>query len=312
MGHRRLLVGILLLGVVAIIADKARQPGALDWFDRLVASGAGESTGGIDNRLESLHSREPADSFVIAKNQPDEKSSAKGELFPGVKLEWFQSIRDDTISSREEQACTLPLFAILQKADLAKLREASVGKIAYAQLFRQPRQYRGRLVTVAGVVQGVYPIQLFPNEYGINKYYQVWLAPFDNRFAPIVIYCLSLPKGFPTGDKVAEEVEATGFFFKRWAYQAKDATRTAPTILAKSLEWQKRPVLKPVSTIDAGKLVPIIVVAALFTALTVWFIHQRTKPSRPILTEVSLDVEKIRTMEAGRESKEETDGSEAR
>lgn len=304
-------MAILLLGVVVVVADKARQPGVLDWFDRLVAPGTGEANGGIDNRLESTRSREPADSFVIQKNQAVEKSSDDGKLFPGVKPEWFQSIRDDTISSRDEQACSLPLFDILKKTELDTLRKASVGKIAYAQLFRQPRQYRGRLVTVAGVVQSVYHVHLFPNEFGIKEYYQVWLAPFDNRFAPIVVYSLSLPKGFRTGDKIGEEVEVTGFFFKRWAYEAKDATRTAPTILAKTLEWQKRPMMKPESTGDMRLIALIVVGAALVTVLTVWFVHLRTRPARLILPEGSLDVEKLRSMDEGRESREETDENTA-
>ena len=34
-----------------------------------------------------------------------------------------------------------------------------------------------------------------------------------------------------------EDVEFTGYFFKRWAYRAKDGTRLAPLVLARAPVW---------------------------------------------------------------------------
>jgi len=298
--RRRLLLLILLLGVVVILIDWARQPGTWDWFDRLAAPSAKESGGGIDSRLDSVAPRDSAaDSFVMPKEhraEKAEKNAGESRYFPGVKPEWFESIRDDTISSQGEQACTLPLSDILQKTDLEKLRKASLGRVAYAQLFRQPREYRGRLVTVSGAVHAVYRVELFENKYGIKQYYQVWLAPFDNRFNPIVIYCLDLPKGFPTGANLSEEAEVTGFFLKRWAYQATDAIRTAPTLLAKTLEWQKRPVMKQESPAGAASLFLIVAAAVVLATLAAWLIYLRTKPTRLVVPDQPPDFGNIKDL----------------
>jgi hypothetical protein len=300
---------MLLVGVLVVLANWARQPGVWNWFDKLAAPiqvGTGQT---IDNRLNAPHKMESPDSFSIPKEQPaeEEKVVDRGDLFPGVNPAWFKAIRDDAISSRDEQPCTLALLNILQKTDLDRLRKASMGRIAYAQLFRQPGEYRGRLVTVSGTVHGVYRVELPENQYGLKEYYQVWLAPPDNRFNPLVIYCLNLPKGFPTGDNIAEEAEVTGFFLKRWVYRAKDTLRVAPTLLAKTLQWEKRPVMQQESPADARFIAGMVVVVFLLAMLTALFIYLRTRPSRFVLPEGPLDFEKLRSMEESRESQPNTE-----
>jgi hypothetical protein len=75
------------------------------------------------------------------------------------------------------------------------------------------------------------------------------MRPFGGPDRPIVVYALELPAGFPEvkqrgqggrGAKLDEDVAFTGFFFKRWAYQATDGINTAPLILAKSPSWRRR------------------------------------------------------------------------
>ena len=41
------------------------------------------------------------------------------------------------------------------------------------------------------------------------------------------------------GDNMREDAEFTGFFFKRLAYVAKDGSRTAPLLLAKTATWTR-------------------------------------------------------------------------
>ena len=108
------------------------------------------------------------------------------------------------------------------------------------QLFRQSDEYRGELVTVSGTVHRACPTGIARNDLGIKKYWRVWLQTRDNRFSPLVVYCLYLPEDFPTGMKVSAEVEITGFFFKRWMYSdAKSELRTAPVIVARTVNWKQ-------------------------------------------------------------------------
>ncbi len=294
--RRRLLLLVLLLGLCIILIDKFRDPAMWRWFDRLSAPQPGAAgDAGIDNRLAAIAEKQAPGTFLVPNDRPTGKrgqspfaGTARGvlrangdcPLFPlGVKPEELASIRDDTPSTRDEQPISLRLMDILRHTDAATLRKASLGPVTYAQLFRQPEQYRGQIVSVAGVVRRVNLIELPENEYGIRQYYQVWLWPTDNPSSPIVVYCLELPRSFPTGMETNEQVEVTGFFFKRWAYQAQDTLRTAPTILARSLQWDRRPMLatKPAET---WALPLAIGVAALMAIFTAWLVYVRTRLTR--------------------------------
>ena len=149
-----------------------------------------------------------------------------------------------------------------------------MGPVSYAQLFQQPNQYRGRLVTVSGrratrASRG----DFFPNDYGFKEYYQIWLWPDDNPSAPMVIYSLELPKGFPTGMEIGEQAEVTGFFFKRLAYLAKDTLRVAPEILAKTVQWQKRPAITADEPAETWPIPLVVCVAAGLALLAAWFVY---------------------------------------
>jgi hypothetical protein len=72
---------------------------------------------------------------------------------------------------------------------------------------------------------------------GINGYWQMLVNLNDGSRAPIVIYSLAMPDGFPEGMELQENGRFFGFCYKRWAYQASDAPRLAPVILTKNAEW---------------------------------------------------------------------------
>jgi hypothetical protein len=148
-------------------------------------------------------------------------------------------IRDNTLERPEERDVFLHLLGVLKRAEPGQLQRASIGRITYAQLRRQPNQYRGKLVTVQGTVRRVIKAQPPHNQQGIDRYYQLWIEPADAPSWPMVVVCLELPPEFPSGAGVAEEVAVTGFFFKRWAYQAQDQLRTVPTLLARTVGWEK-------------------------------------------------------------------------
>jgi hypothetical protein len=111
--------------------------------------------------------------------------------------------------------------------------------------------YRGRLVTVRGEVRKANYVLAPQNIYGIEGYYIFWLKPADGTNAPLVVYSLEAPPGFPAiarpGDRerteLAEPVEVTGYGFKNLAYQAQRGISHAPLVLARSPEWHPVPAL---------------------------------------------------------------------
>jgi hypothetical protein len=277
----------------------AGNPSIWRFFALLFAPPQSATSGDlIDNRLDAVASNDTlADTFVSPKEEPPTEPGNYAGYFPGVNPKSLDNIRDDAPSTHAEQACSLELLNILNRTDSATLDKASIGPVTYAQLFRQPNQYRGRLVTVSGIVRRANPIDLFPNEYGLKMYYQVWLWPSDNPSSPIVIYCLNLPNGFPTGMELAEEAEVTGFFFKRWAYQAEDALRTAPTLLAKNVDWQKRMVMTAEEPTEVWAIPVVVSVTILIAMLAAFYVYLQTRPSRLNLPDQPPNFDALREIE---------------
>ena len=215
-----------------------------------------------------------------ATNQTE--SPAKPDtFFPGVRSEHLSSVRDDAVLRGVEHDAWFHLLDLLERNDDESLRAASTGNVGYVQLFKQPKEYRGRLVTVRGVVRGVRKLPAAKNAYGIDDYFQLSLEPDGGPAYPIIIYALHLPTGFPEGMKVAAECSATGFFYKRWAYQAQDGIHTAPLILARSVEWQPPAAVEPFAAPDSEMLLWIAAGSAGAAVLLValfWRLARR--PSR--------------------------------
>ncbi|MEN6405638.1 MAG: hypothetical protein ABFC77_04115 [Thermoguttaceae bacterium] len=271
--RRRWLILVFCLGIVLIFIGRIRDRAFRQWLDSWIAppkTRAPITT--IDNRLDAVASHNKPTGFRI-----EEKSERPAQ--PAAMPD-LHAVQDDTPSNREEQAAAMQLLDVLRRTDPTALQQQSVGPTSYAQLFRQPEHYRGRVVTVSGVVRRASLLELPRNDFHLDRYYQVWLWPFDNPSAPIVLYCLELPSGFPTGMTLAEDATATGFFFKRCAYAAQDAIRTAPEILANTLIWRQPPQIA-VGRPSETWAIPVAGAAAVVLALAAaYVIYLRTRPPR--------------------------------
>ena len=79
----------------------------------------------------------------------------------------------------------------------------------------------------------------------LREYYELDLFTADSENLPIICCAVSLPTGFPTGDRINEPLRVAGVFFKRWAYlgrpdaaDGESAERiAAPLVLAVQPEW---------------------------------------------------------------------------
>ena len=280
--RHRIVMLFLMMGFIFLVAEKARDPSIWRLLDRIVSPTQGIILeNAVDNRLEGGDppSGLDEDAFSVAEERIARQESSKlvAGYFPGIAPEDFEGVRDDRPSMRSEVACSMRLLDILRRTDARTLRDASVGRVTYAQLFRQPDDFRGRLVTVSGVVRRAHWIAVAKNDYGIQEYCQLWLWPTDNPASPMILYCLQLPKGFPTGMDVAADVELTGFFFKRCAYPSQDAVRTAPEILAKNVQWIERPVLAPKEPVKVWPAWMLIIVAGVLAAAAAMLVYFRTQ-----------------------------------
>ncbi|HUG67105.1 MAG TPA: hypothetical protein VMM76_05110 [Pirellulaceae bacterium] len=196
------------------------------------------------------------------------------------------AIRDDMVWRPEEQTAWFRNFEKLQALTDQDARHQSLGKVSFVQLFRQTNEYRGQLVTVTGTAELAYHVPAPKNDLGIERYYVFWLRPGDGADAPIVAYALELPDGFPPigndHTNLREEMTFTGYFFKRWAYGARDGIRTAPLVLAKRPTWQPTPpFLSAQRPAPSAIIATVLAIALLAISIARWVYKSSNSRAAP-------------------------------
>jgi len=300
----RLLLLVISLGLVLILMNEARMPENWQWLlDKPRGGGNRESLtedvpaanrpnrpADDDNNDDDDEQSEvavrpdgkaaPQARTVASTDRSEASETASGSYFPGVRPELFDSIRQRARFHAEEQDAWFHLLAVLEQADPAALRRASIGRVSRLQLFEQSKAYRGELVTTVGVVRRAHRLKAPTNDYGITGYDQLWVRPDDSPDWPIVVYCLHLPEGFPTGMNLSERVEITGFSFKQWLYRSAGGLELAPVILARNVQWERdRPSYIPQSLTGMWAWALVVGSAAVLAGLMVGYISWRTRAS---------------------------------
>ncbi|MBS0203838.1 MAG: hypothetical protein JSS49_13115 [Planctomycetes bacterium] len=111
----------------------------------------------------------------------------------------------------------------------------------FVDLFLSPDVYRGRPVTLHGVLRKLTKFDPGPNSRDVGEAYEGWVYPDDGQSNPAVVIFQSKPDGLQVGGDLSEEVRVTGYFFKMYGYEAQDVARKAPMILAGAIEWRPGP-----------------------------------------------------------------------
>lgn len=284
--QRRLLWIVLALGLVLLAIGKARDPGSFAWIAQLGENRPSDRDKSIDRRAIDTRVEGPespralAGPIVSSPGVPERRDH--GVEGPGtIRPEDLAAIQDDTPFRRAERDAWFGLLGFLKSATPTQLQRGSLGPVTFVQLFQQPQEYRGRIVSIRGTVRRAHRVSAPANKAGIAEYYQLWVQPSEHPSDPIVVYALELPKGFPTGMGVTEEVTITGIFFKRWSYKAQDSLRTAPVLLSRSVDWtpserlagrqRTRSVPSPWLALGLGAAIAGVVIG---------YLYLRTRPAR--------------------------------
>lgn len=283
--QRRWLLFLAVGGVVAILAF---QSGTLSQF--LFGPGA------RDDGLVAMH-EPPARDAVVSGNEASRDAAElpapadRDEYFPGVRKDYLSAVRDDTVFRDDEIDAWFHLLALLDTTDERRLQNASIGRVSFLQLDQQAEWYRGRLVTIGGIVRSAKRLDAPENGFGIEQYYQLWVQPERSSPKLVVVYALNLPAGFPLGASLEAPCTTTGFFFKRWAYQSQEGVTTAPLILARTIDWQPPPVPPPEAPEDE-QMVLAFAAALVLAVLIVGYLVVRSRgAARPQTAADSSDVE---------------------
>ncbi|MEX0936753.1 MAG: hypothetical protein WDZ59_02755 [Pirellulales bacterium] len=179
----------------------------------------------------------------------------------------------------------------------ARIERAEQGADSVVPLFNEPESRFGTLVVLEGIARRAVPIRVGssseagPNRdvvarFGIRQYYEIDLFTPDSQDNPVVLCVRDLPPGFPVGEAIDEPVRLAGFFFKSWAYAARDAgteaddaadaLQLAPLLIAARPQWLTSPT--PPSNRLAGAIAGgLFVVALLGVWLAIWKNGQRDR-----------------------------------
>lgn len=238
----RLFLLVSMLMLVLIMMNEARKPKTWAWMwdaEKNDRAAMVSDDAPIDTRISSDSTRPlPVDGFVALAPKKDNTPPEFGDLLPGLTPELLAELKDDTVMRASETKTWLAVFAALRAISQEELEDRSIGNVGFLQLFRQTDLYRGKLVTISGIVQRLERIVAQSNDIGVENYYRWIVNPQGGSNSPIVIYSLEKPDELTVGEDLREHVEITGVCYKRWVYLAGDGTRIAPLLLARSATWQ--------------------------------------------------------------------------
>ena len=190
----------------------------------------------VDTTLKTAHLERTIGDAVVIEVEPEPLDVAADDV--GASASSLAQVRDDTVFRPGDEEAWFQIWLTLRSADAGALRRSQARAVSFIELFGQPRSFRGRLVRFSGTVHRLQRVDAPPNDYGISGYWQAWLEPDGGPASPIVVYFLRLPAGMPHGLRIREPVDVVGYFFKRWAYEATDAVRTAPLVMALEPHWK--------------------------------------------------------------------------
>ena len=157
-----------------------------------------------------------------------------------------------------------------------------------ADIVNHPDDYRGRPVTIHGVLRKLTRFDPGKNDRNINDVYEGWIYTDDSRartpdnedvVIPTVVVFQGKPEGLEVGGDLTEEVRITGYFFKLYRYDAQDRTWKAPLLLAGGIEWKKNEATKPA---PLGAEVYLLVAMVVMILGFVWWQSNRREMTSSI------------------------------
>lgn len=249
--QRRLLLMMGMLTLVVVGIEFAAQPSTWYWLTGPPQGGEAGRTGEVtqvDARLPQPVDEPPAGGFLLAKSDAEPAEIEGGEAAqitndPGrLDPQIFSTVRDDTLGLRSsERGAYFQGLAQVKKMTDREISQYAVDDVTFAQMFLNPDDYRGRLITIRGRVKRLYPVAAVENDFGIETIYQAWILTPDSGDNPLLLHCTEITDGMPTGENLDLACWCTGYFFKKYAYTAVHGLHSTTLLLGGKLHWTPPP-----------------------------------------------------------------------
>jgi len=188
----------------------------------------------------SLDQRPALELLPSAQVLNDQHSTVLAHLQDVLDAVGLQLVKDDTVFRPTETAIWFRLIEKLEEQSTDELRDSSIGNVGFLELFKQPDLYRGKVVSIHGSARMAYHVAAPDNHLGIEGYYVFVIKPHRGPPEPVIVYSLFAPPGLTEiPDKnvdgrtlsLNEDIQVTGYFFKRWAYRSAVDTNLAPLVI---------------------------------------------------------------------------------
>jgi hypothetical protein len=291
----------MMIAVVWLAGFPVMQPLASFGQDRtsMFAAGRDDTNFGASPRRplteeEMIEQRR----LEIAQEIDGETSLDKGE---SINPDLMDTVKDNTVGVRfQERMAYLRVLRLAIDEPLRRLeryaaklrwerrettRSYQKRKVEdfpqFTDLFTRPDVYRGKPVTIHGVMRKLTKFDLGSNKLNLDHAYEGWVYTPDSQGNPIVVVFTSKDERLPVNGDIQEEVRFTGYFFKMYAYEAHDTARRAPLILAGEVECLPHP-YKAVYHQIGIEWYGLATLVFLIGWYLIWQMNRREMPPRPL------------------------------
>ncbi|MGD9720425.1 MAG: hypothetical protein AB7O59_06665 [Pirellulales bacterium] len=224
----RLLTMLIMLGVLVMLIDVARNPKTWRWL--VPDAGPEQPADAVPDLAaqENVAAPEPPTSGPTDLDA-DELDAAREE---------FQAITDKAPLRSEEMAAYWRLMAWEEHQSTEALLARARRDVTFKQLYEHPEQWRGKLVRLRVHLQQTADARdLADNPLGLKSVSEVWGWNNDSQPYWYWLVVPHLPPGMPTGQNIAEEATFVGYFFKLLRYEDHRGEMLASPLLIGRLVW---------------------------------------------------------------------------
>jgi hypothetical protein len=226
----RLMTMVVMLGVVVLLFDRARDPGTWRWLapDAPAEANASRQTSASEGGPAEVAAPEPAADGPTDRD-PQELDAAREE---------FEAVTDKAPLGPEETPVYWRLLSWQQHESLAEMRRRAKKGVTFKQLWQQPDKWRGQLVEIPVHLRQTEKVdELADNALGLKSMYEVWGWTTDSQPYSYWFVCPQLPPGMPAGQSIYEEATFVGYFLKLLPYEDHEGVTRATPLLIGRLVW---------------------------------------------------------------------------
>ncbi|CAN5497107.1 hypothetical protein BH10PLA2_BH10PLA2_36030 [soil metagenome] len=235
--------------------------------------------------------------LATAQDKPEKSAVIDRDLLAGVEDKTpVQSANENYAEARAYDYLMVHAHGVSP----AELKRQARTDLTFVHLFEEPAKYRGQLITLKGRLLRLRrfdPTPLGAKE-GLKDLFEGWLLADGTVTNPFGIVASEIGAGLKPGEKIDREVTFTGYFFKRYRYQAGDGWRDAPLLIGRSIEPIGSTAAAPPALL--GTVYMPLIFGILGTTLVLalglaWYLRQGDRQVRARLAELrSQQAEKAR------------------